>query len=348
MMRLPKFEYRAPATLAEAARMLADGGPSAMILAGGTDLLPNMKRRQQMPAMLVSLRRVPETRALSLARAGGAGASSLGAATTLHDLSRETLAPRALRQAAALVATPHLRHQATLGGNVCLDTRCTYYDQNFEWREAIGFCMKKDGATCWVAPSSDRCLAVSSTDCAPALVALDAEIRLVSASGSRELPLLDLYRNDGMDYLTRRPDEILVSVGVPDRAGWTSAYWKLRRRGSIDFPVLGVAAAVRRGAGGAFDDVRIVLGAVASQPLRATAAEDILRGHDPSDDRIHEAATAAAKLAKPMDNTDFQLHWRKAVVEPYVAGILKELRGDAPDTFGLLARRASRAAFACG
>ena len=347
MMRLPKFEYRAPASVGEAARMLADRGPEAMILAGGTDLLPNMKRRQQVPGMLVSLRHVPEVRGIALAPGGPEGRTWFGAATTLHDLAEEPLAPRALRQAAALVATPHLRHQATLGGNVCLDTRCTYYDQNFEWREAIGFCMKKDGKTCWVAPSSDTCLAVSSTDCAPALVALDAAMHLVGSGGDRALPLLDLYRNDGIHYLTRRPDEIVVGVAVPDRTGWSSAYWKLRRRGSIDFPVLGVAAAARV-RNGSFEDVRIVLGAVASQPLRATAAEDVLRGCEATDDRIAEAAAAAAKLAKPMDNTDFQLHWRKAVVEPYVSGILRELRGDSPDTFGPLARRASRAAFACG
>lgn len=348
MMRLPKFAYHAPRSVAEATRILAGEGPSAMILAGGTDLLPNMKRRQQMPRSLVSLRHLADLRSLAIPASGSGAESVLGAATTLHDLAAEGLAPRALRQAAALVATPHLRNQATLGGNVCLDTRCTYYDQNFEWREAIGFCMKKDGETCWVAPSSDKCLAVSSTDCAPALVALDAEIRLVSQAGDRSLPLLDLYRNDGIDYMTRRPDEIVVAIAVPSRAGWSSAYWKLRRRGSIDFPVLGVAAAVRRSAGGAFDDLRIVLGAVASQPLRARAAEDVLRGQEPTDDRIAEAASAAAKLAKPMDNTDFQLHWRKAVVEPYVSGILKELRGDDPATFGVLARRASRAAFATG
>ncbi len=133
----------------------------------------------------------------------------------------------------------------TLGGNLCLDTRCNYYDQNYEWRKAIDFCMKKDGETCWVATASKRCVAQSATDCAPALIALGASVRLESVAGRRELPLAELYRNDGIDYLTRRPDEILTAVLLPDATGWTSTYWKLRRRGAFDFPVLGVAAAAR-------------------------------------------------------------------------------------------------------
>jgi 4-hydroxybenzoyl-CoA reductase subunit beta len=230
----------------------------------------------------------------------------------------------------------------TIGGNVCLDTRCTYYDQSFEWREAIAFCLKKDGATCWVAPSSPKCLAVSSTDCAPALTALDAEVRLVSREGERTLALAELYKNDGMFYIQRRPDEVLTEVVVPDRAGWTSTYWKLRRRGSFDFPVLGVAVALRLGAGRVVEDARLVLGAVASRPLVAREAADLLRGHELSDERIAQAATAAAKLAKPMDNTDFALHWRKAAVKPHVEGALRELRGDAPESLSVIQRRAAR------
>jgi 4-hydroxybenzoyl-CoA reductase subunit beta len=345
MMRLPRFEYRAPATAAEAARILAGEGPEAMLLAGGTDLLPNMKRRQQVPRVVVGLRGVAELHGTSL---DGERRLRLGAMTTLHEVSHEPLAPQALGRAASLVATPHLRHAATLGGNLCLDTRCTYYDQNFEWREAIDFCMKKAGSTCWVAPSSDKCLAVSSTDCTPALIALDAEVRLVGGDGQRSVAVGDFFRNDGIHYLTRRADEIVVDLGVPDRAGWTSTYWKLRRRGSIDFPVLGVAAAARRGSDGTFEDTRLVLGAVASMPMRATAAEDLLRGRKPTDDLLAEAAEAAGKLAKPMDNTDFQLHWRKAVVEPYIIGALRQLRGDDPATFQPLSRRAARAAFSTG
>src|SRR5260221_10826536 len=200
MMRLPYFRFHAPRTVREAADLLAAAAPGeAMLIAGGTDLLPNMKRRKQVPAILVSLRGVGELRQI----ANGDGLR-LGAGMTLTEVVRDRRvreAYGALWQAAAQVATPHLRNMGTLGGNLCLDTRCNYYDQNYEWRKAIDFCMKKDGATCWVATSSPKCLAVSSTDTAPALVALGATITLVSAGGTRELTLSDLYRNDGINYL---------------------------------------------------------------------------------------------------------------------------------------------------
>jgi 4-hydroxybenzoyl-CoA reductase subunit beta len=187
--------------------------------------------------------------------------------------------------------------------------------------------MKKDGDTCWVATSSDRCLAVSSTDTAPALMALGATVDLVSASGTRQVALGDLYVNDGMHYLTRRPDEILTSVHLPDAEGWRSTYWKLRRRGSFDFPVASVAAAARFD-GDRIVDARIVLGAVASRPLAVPAAAARLAGQTLSDDLIAAVADDAYVLAKPMDNTDFELVWRKKTVRSLVTSALRELRGD--------------------
>ena len=325
-MRLPHFRHHAPREVAEAARILASEGPRAMLVAGGTDLLPNMKRRQQTPEVLVSLRGIAELRRVRNGRG-----LTLGAGLTLTELVRSREVREGypgLWQAASQVATPHLRNLGTLGGNLCLDTRCNYYDQTLEWRKAISFCMKKDGDTCWVAPGSPRCLAVSSTDTAPALAALGAEVVLRSSAGERELALLDLYRNDGMDYLTRRGDEILTEVRLPPAQGWRSTYWKLRRRGAFDFPVLGVAAAARLAAGGAVEAVRLVLGAVASQPVRCEAAEAVLLGKPLTDDVIEEAAAAAARPARPMDNTDFTLHWRKRVTARFVALALRELRGD--------------------
>jgi 4-hydroxybenzoyl-CoA reductase subunit beta len=225
------------------------------------------------------------------------------------------------------VATPHLRNMATIGGNLCLDTRCTYYDQSAEWREAIGYCMKKDGDRCWVATSSPTCLAVSSTDTAPALIALGASVTLVSSAGSRDVALTDLYRNDGMAYLTRRADEILTTVHVPDQTGWRSTYWKLRRRGSFDFPVLGVGAAIRLDRG-AVAEARVVLGAVSSRPIVAEKSAASLIGKALDDQAIAEAADLAFGVAKPMDNTDFALVWRKRVTRDFVTYALRELRGD--------------------
>jgi 4-hydroxybenzoyl-CoA reductase subunit beta len=325
MMRLPWFGFHSPKTIDEAAKILAAEGPQAMLIAGGTDLLPNMKRRHQTPATLVSLRRIEALKKTS----NGSGAV-LGAGFTLN----EVVANRAVRekytglwQAAAQVATVHLRNMGTLGGNLCLDTRCNYYNQNYEWRKAIDFCLKKDGEICWVATASKRCVAASSTDTAPALIALGATVRLVSAQGERDVALADLYRNDGIEYLTRRPDEILTEVKLPESDGWKSSYWKLRRRGSFDFPVLGVAAAVKTARDGTVVEARIALGAVSSRPL-LTKAGELLVGRKLTDEAIAEVGRKVASVAKPMDNTDLNLYWRKDVVSEFVGYALREIRGD--------------------
>jgi 4-hydroxybenzoyl-CoA reductase subunit beta len=312
MMRLPWFEYRAPKTLAEAARILAGEGPNAMLIAGGTDLLPNMKRRQMAPKVLVSLRSIEELRH---------NGHSLGAGLTLTEVIKLEKTPTALRQAAHQVATVHLRNMGTLGGNLCLDTRCNYYNQNYEWRKAIDFCLKKDGDICWVATASKRCVAMSSTDCAPALIALGARVKLVSSKNEREIPVEELYNNDGIAYLKRRADEILTEVSIPGNQ--TSCYWKLRRRGAFDFPVLGVAAA--RTAEG---NVRIALGAVASRPFLVEKAGEFLKGKTLTDEVIDEAAKLVASRAKPLDNADLDLYWRKEVAADFVRYALRELRGD--------------------
>ncbi len=325
MMRLPWFKYCAPKSVAEAAHILAAEGRDAMLIAGGTDLLPNMKRRQQTPATLVSLREVPGLKDV----VNGRGLT-LGAGLTLNqvvNLPAVKDAYLALHQAAGQVASPHLRNMGTLGGNLCLDTRCLYYNQNEDWRRAIDFCMKCEGETCWVATSSKRCMAVSSTDTAPALIALGANVRLVSAAGEREIAVNDLYQNDGAEYLTRQPDEILTAVSLPDLAGWKSTYWKLRRRGSFDFPILGVAAAVRTAPDGTVLDARIVLGAVSSRPI-LTEAGGLLQGGKLSDEAIAAAGKKATSAAKPLDNPDLDLYWRKDVVSAFVGYALREIRGD--------------------
>ncbi len=327
MMRLPLFAFRAPTTLEEAARILHGEGPSAMPLAGGTDLLPNMKRRQQVPRTLLSLRKIDALHAVQFSESG----TRLGACLTLSDIAcdpRFRNGATALAQAASQVATPQIRNMATLGGNLCLDTRCNYYDQTYEWRKAINFCMKKDGVICWVAPSSPKCVAVSSTDTAPALIALGAHVRLVSHSGEREIKLADLYNNDGMLYLHRKPDEILAEVLLEPMHDWRSTYWKLRRRGSFDFPVLSVAAAMRFSPNGVIEDARIVIGSVASRPLVADEAARFLVRRSLTAESIAEAAALAARVAKPLDNTDFDMSWRKKVTAEFVTYALRELRGD--------------------
>ena len=326
MLRLPSFTYLQPRTLHQALKMKSESGPDAMYVAGGTDLYPNMKRRHQEPKVVISLAGVKALRRVT----GGVKGSplSVSAGVTLTQLHTHRKVARhypALARAAHLVSTPLLRNMGTFGGNLCLDTRCTYYNQSFEWRKAIDFCMKKDGAICWVAPSSPRCWAVNSSDTAPVTVALGAKFVLVGPSSERIVPAAAFFLNDGIDYLSKQPDEILTDVVLPGASGWDATYWKLRRRGSFDFPVLGVAAWIRWDRD-VVADARVVLGAVASYPYEVPQARDAILGTGLEDEVIDNAAHAAFKPAKPMDNTDFGLAWRKEMTRQYVKGALHELR----------------------
>ena len=298
--------------------MKADAGPDAMFVAGGTDLYPNMKRRHQEPKTVISLMGIPELRRFE--------STTLGACLTLSEL---TAGPpdrltAAVSTAARLVSTPLLRNMGTLGGNLCLDTRCNYYNQTYEWRKSIDFCMKKDGHICWVAPSSPRCWAVSSSDVAPVMVAIGAEYRLLGPQGERVVPAGRFYQNDGINYLTKQPDEILVDVRLPNPNGWDAVYHKLRRRGSFDFPVLGVAVWIQWNRK-TVADARIVLGGVASYPQEVPEAAAALRNMTLGAETIAAAAEAAYRPSKPMDNTDFDLSWRKQMTRVYVARALQQL-----------------------
>jgi 4-hydroxybenzoyl-CoA reductase subunit beta len=338
MLRLPAFRYLQPATLRQALAWKGDAGPDGMYVAGGTDLYPNMKRRHQEPRVVVSLAAIralnkkPAERrnggTVGRQEGGTAGGFALGAGLTLTELVEHRGLRRrysVVTRAAELISTPLLRNMGTLGGNLCLDTRCNYYDQSYEWRKAIDFCMKKDGAVCWVAPSSPRCWAVQSSDLAPVMVALDARCHLVGPAGERTVSASELYRNDGIEYLTKQPDEILTEVVLPATGGWDATYHKLRRRGAFDFPVLGVAAWVRWD-GAEVADARIVLGGVASWPQPVPEAARAIRGTMLDDDAVAAAAEAAFRPAKPMDNTDFGLSWRKEMTRVYVRRALEELR----------------------
>jgi 4-hydroxybenzoyl-CoA reductase subunit beta len=325
MMRLPPFEYRAPRTATEAARILGDGGPEAMAVAGGTDLYPNMKRRQFEPKVLVGLRGLSGSAGIA-----ANGGLQLGALTTLTEVAdHPEVRSRwpAVARAAGLVSSPPLRNAGTIGGNLCVDTRCNYYNQSEFWRASIGYCMKKDGDICLVAPGSKVCWALSSSDTAPVMMTLGAEVTLVGPEGERRVRVADLYGPDGIRYLAKKAEEILTEIHVPDRTGWSMTYRKLRRRGSIDFPILGVAAAARLGPGRVVEDVRIVLGAVHTAPVPAADAEAFLRGKVLDVETIEMAAGIAYKPARPLDNADLSYAWRKKMARIEVARALRELAG---------------------
>jgi 4-hydroxybenzoyl-CoA reductase subunit beta len=326
MMRLPKFSYRVPQTIAEAVRMMADAGASAQFVAGGTDLYPNMKRRQQTPGTVISVGRLRELREIS---GDGETGLSIGAGVSLTDICEHPVINRdypSVARAARVISTPVLRNMGTIGGNLLLDTRCNYYDQNYEWRKAINFCMKKDGEVCWVAPGSAKCWAVQSSDLVPLMVAMGARVRLASTLGEREVAAAGLYNNDGIDYLHKRPDELLVSIQLPPAKGWRATYQKLRRRGAFDFPVLGVAVRLDVSDDGTVTDAKLILGGVSPAPMEVREAQAALIGQPLVAETMAAAAEACYLKARPLDNTDFIMNWRKQMMRPYVLRALEELR----------------------
>ena len=326
MMRLPKFAYLAPKTMGEAARMMGEAGPAGQFVAGGTDLYPNMKRRQQTPRVVISVGRVPE-----LQRIEGDGREGLriGAGVSLTEIIESPVVNRdypSVARAARLISTPTLRNMGTIGGNLLLDTRCNYYDQNYEWRKGINFCLKKDGDICWVAPGSQKCWAVQSSDLVPLMVAIGARLRLVSTVGDRLVDARGFYNDDGIDYLRKRPDELLAEIHLPPSAGWRAVYKKLRRRGAFDFPVLGVAARLDSEEDGTVREARVVLGGISPAPLEVEAAGAALVGGALDDERMSAAAEACYIRARPLDNTDHLMNYRKQMARPFVLRALEELR----------------------
>ena len=325
MMRLPKFEYHVPRTVAEAVRIMGDSGPAGQFVAGGTDLYPNMKRRQQVPKSVISVMRLEE---LNQITGDGAGGLRIGASVTLTDIVEHAIINRdypVVAKAARTISTPILRNMGTIGGNLLLDTRCNYYDQNYEWRKGVNFCLKKDGDVCWVAPGSSKCWAVQSSDLVPVMVAIGAKLRFASTLGERVVDAAGLYNDDGIDYVRKRPDELLVDIQLPPTNGWRASYQKLRRRGAFDFPVLGVAAWIKMDAT-TVTDAKVILGAIAPSPIQINDAANILIGKPLTDEQVDAAAEAAYIKARPLDNTDFVYQWRKQMARQYTLRALRELQ----------------------
>jgi len=330
MLRLPPFDYRRPSSVGEVAAILTDQGPTARVVAGGTDLWPNMKRRHQKADTVISLMAVPELRSIEPDRE--VLGVRIGATATLSSVHQSEIVRSrfpALTRAIGSISSPPLRNMGTLGGNLCLDTRCTYYNQTEGWRRSIDYCMKEEGTICWVAPSSPRCWAHTASDSAPMLAALGARVSLVSKTGDRMLPVSELFLDDGIDYLAKRPEELLTEIHIPSESGaehCRSSFWKLRRRGSIDFAVVSVAAAVW------FDGDRVTrasvyLGAVGSYPRSVEGLDELLVDRPLTEDRILEVSQAARRLATPMDNTDFKAQWRSVMAERYTQAALREIAG---------------------
>ena len=322
MLRLPTFTYHRPKSASEAVRIASEHGKQAMYVAGGTDLSPNMKRRHQTPTEVISLQDVPGLHSVDVLPDGRV---AIGAMVKLSLLEHHPTLKQhypAFAHAVREISTPLLRNMGTIGGNLLLDTRCTYYDQTHEWRESIDFCMKKDGAICWVAPGSPRCWAVQSSDTVPVVCAMEAQVELVGTGGARTIVAGELYRDDGIQYLTKQPEELLTRLILPAPRGWKASYLKLRRRDTYDFPVLGVGACVWTDAAGVVTKANIRLGGAGSYAIPATDSEKLLVGQRLTDELIAAAGSAALTPARTMDTTDLDVYWRRKVAPVYVARAL--------------------------
>jgi 4-hydroxybenzoyl-CoA reductase subunit beta len=317
------FDLLRPASLDEAVALLARDGAQA--LAGGTDLVPNLRRGLLAPRLLVDLGAVADFGAIE-ARADG---WRIGAGATLAALARHValaLSLPALAQAAGQVAGPAHRSAATLGGNLCQDTRCVFYNQSAWWREANGWCLKRDGDTCHVAPQGDRCHAAFEGDLAPALIACGAEVELVSPRGRRRMALADLYRDDGAAHLALDQGELVAAVRVPSPApGSASGYRKARVRGAMDFPLAGVAAALRV-EDGALAQLAVAVSGTQSRPILLEGT-DALLGAPVDDGSLQALAKLVQKQVSPMRSTVTASNYRRQVAATIAQRLVRELAG---------------------
>jgi 4-hydroxybenzoyl-CoA reductase subunit beta len=336
VLRLPRFRLLEPRSYGEAAQLLAENGAGAldrtrgtptlrvMLVAGGTDLFPNMKRRQFTPEVLISLARVRDASGIQRN-----GHLDISAGTTLSAIAQDPgIRERstALAEAAEVVSTPQLRNMGTIGGNICLDTRCNWYDQSLFWRTAEGFCMKTNpDVVCRVATSSPRCLAVASADTVPALLVLGATVHFEDAEGGRDVPLSQLYREDGIQPMAMRQDEVLTDITLPESDGWRSTYLKMRDRGSFDFPIAAVAVAVRWD-GTRVSEARVAITALGSRPQLVADAARPLVGTSLDDVTIALAAEAVHKAARPLDNTSGTISQRKRAALVLAERAMRSLR----------------------
>jgi 4-hydroxybenzoyl-CoA reductase subunit beta len=315
MLRLPRFGVARPSSLDEALGLLADN-PHAMPMAGGTDLVPNLKHRLHSPELLVALDRLSE---LCGIRRDADGSLAIGAMTSIHDLAISAEAPPALAQAAASIASPQIRRSATLGGNVLLDTRCRYYNQTLFWRRSLGYCIKKDGSLCHVVEGGRKCVAAAVSDTVPALMTLGATLSLAGKNGRRELPIDAFHRGDGAANKQIEPGELLIELRIPRPVdGHRGAYDKLRDREAIDFALLGVAVRVDLDPGGAVVDADLVCTALGAKPQRVPGMAELLRGKRPGQtdftDAVREASERAHKKCHPLANLPGDSEWRREMV----------------------------------
>jgi 4-hydroxybenzoyl-CoA reductase subunit beta len=315
-LSLSAFKLLRPRTLSDALGHLNEHTASIRVLAGGTDLLPSMRQKLFEPEHVLDLRLVNELRGIRETKQG----IEIGALTTLSEIEHSELLKRdypVLVEAARTVASPLIRNMSTIGGNICLDTRCLWYNQSLAWRKSCGFCIKKDGDLCHVAPGGSKCWAVFSGDTPPALLCLDAQIEIASASGTRQIPLHDFYTGVGDNYRTLQSNELVTRIILPrSSAGLRGIYRKLRIRGSIDYPLAGVAVACKR-SNGHIEGLRVALTAVNPAPILVSGLEVVRSGRNATEALAEAAAELAARSAKPLTTSALTPEYRREMIRVF-------------------------------
>jgi len=328
VLTMPVYEWVRPASVDDVLRELAGHPGECLLVAGGTDAVPNLKHRLHEPRRVVHLSGVRELRHVRETAEG----LELGALVTLSELAEHAGVRRdfpAVARAAGLVASPQIRNMGTLGGNLCLDTRCTYYNQTYFWREALGFCLKKDGLLCHVVPQGKRCVAAHSSDVSPVLIALGARLEIAGPGGRRTIDVEAFFVGDGVHNNVLNPDEMVTRVVVPAAAkGLRTAYQKLRPRGAIDFPMLSVAVAAR-GTAAAVESLRVVVSALGARP-RTLGGLDALAGRSADEALFDEVARVAYQQCRPLTNVPYDDEWRHEMVPVFVRRALREAFAEVP------------------
>jgi len=314
---LPQFKLLRPRLVEEAVTYLAKHGGNIRVLAGGTDLIPSMRQKLFEPEYVLDLRGVSAMRGITPLPGGGV---EIGALTTLRAIERSDFLRQhypVLTEAAATVASPVLRNMGTIGGNICLDTRCLWYNQSLTWRKGCGFCIKKDGDLCHVAPGGTKCWAAFSGDTPPALLCLDAEIEIAGPRGVRRIPLQEFYTGLGDTYRKLQANEVVTRVILPGAyAGYRGVYRKLRVRGSIDYPLAGVAVVMKR-SNGRVADARIGITAVNPAPLLVKGATELLMGKTVDEALAEAAGDLAARISKPLTTSALTPEYRREMIRVF-------------------------------
>jgi 4-hydroxybenzoyl-CoA reductase subunit beta len=333
-MTLPAFSLVRPQTVAEALRVLQEAAPDqAKIVAGGTDLIPNLQMKLYAPRLVVDIKGIVALRGIEWSPRQGL---RIGALTTLAELERAPVVREqfpVLAEAVAAVAGPLQRNMGTIGGNLCLETRCLWYNQSEFWRRALGGCLKLPmpnphaahaRTICHVAPGGKFCWAVWSGDSAPALLTLDAEVEIAGPQGMVRRPLREFYKNDGMDRIALGHDELLTAVHVPAHAaGRRGTYRKLRIRNSIDYPLAGVAVTMQVDREGICRAARVAIAAVNPAPLLVPQAEALLVGKKASPELIEEVARATTRTGKPLTTSVSTPEYRREMLRVFTRRALQ-------------------------